>query len=466
MNQLVIMNTVIKYFFIFIAVISTGSSAIAQGIHYQGAARTAEGLPLTNTYIALRATILSEPTYSIEATLYWEVRSLKTNALGMYDFNIGDGKALLSSNNFSSVVWDDNAKYVRIEIDVQNGNNFATSKIVQLSAVPFSMYAKEGGTSGYNYWKAKPENIGKTPEDYFHYLEMLSVLGSGAVKTNNIVDQAITSDKIADQAVNINKLQPGFPGQILMTNNEANAVIWGNLPEVDYNMQGDVIGTLQNNTIKPDAVTTTKIKNQAVTAEKLFGGDGSPNRLAMSNEVGEVTFSDASTIVQNHQLKYSVQNGTHTQVDSVMNGTQTIYKVQVATAKGAAMGNPSSLGLVKEAVVAPAVLIGNDGELLLNDENINQIVKKNNNYTLDATDRIVLGNAVANDITFTLPPAMGIKGRKITIKKLDPNEDFYINVVGDIVGIPPDVAMVYTALPYSGWEFVSDGAQWHITHKF
>ena len=54
------------------------------------------------------------------------------------------------------------------------------------------------------------------------------------------------------------------------------------------------------------------------------------------------------------------------------------------------------------------------------------------------------------------------KGKKYTIKKQDNNEDYYVTVTGNIDGLTE----LYTALPYSGWDLVSDGTKWTITNKF
>lgn len=77
---------------------------------------------------------------------------------------------------------------------------------------------------------------------------------------------------------------------------------------------------------------------------------------------------------------------------------------------------------------------------------------------------VVLGNA-QNDITITLPSATGIKGRKLTIKKSDTANDTYVNVVSAGGSIDGETDL-YTSLPYSGWDFMSDGSNWKIVNKF
>ncbi|TJZ59845.1 hypothetical protein FAZ15_13185 [Sphingobacterium olei] len=93
------------------------------------------------------------------------------------------------------------------------------------------------------------------------------------------------------------------------------------------------------------------------------------------------------------------------------------------------------------------------------------IVETGVDYTAAFKDAVILGDASAGDITIILPEAnIRNKGKKYTIKKEDNNEDGYVNVVGNIIGVSSDG--LYTALPFSGWDLVSDGTRWRIVNKF
>ena len=117
---------------------------------------------------------------------------------------------------------------------------------------------------------------------------------------------------------------------------------------------------------------------------------------------------------------------------------------------------------MKEAATNPTVAVSQTGELSVNLDNLNAIKEVNTDYTVTLEDAILLGNADVGDITITLPDATGNKGKKITIKKQDANEDYYVNVSGSINGLTG----LYTALPHSGWDLVSDGSTWKIVNKF
>ncbi|NGF57503.1 hypothetical protein G5B00_13375 [Parapedobacter sp. SGR-10] len=92
------------------------------------------------------------------------------------------------------------------------------------------------------------------------------------------------------------------------------------------------------------------------------------------------------------------------------------------------------------------------------------IIETDVNYMAKTNDAVILGDASTRDITIVLPtPTSANKGKKYTIKKEDTNEDGYVHVVGNISGV---VSGLYTALPYSGWDLVSDGVSWRIVNKF
>lgn len=159
-------------------------------------------------------------------------------------------------------------------------------------------------------------------------------------------------------------------------------------------------------------------------------------------------------------------DGENTTVTSSIDPTdpnKTNWKVNVATAKGATAGNASTLGVVKEAAVNPSVLINQSGELSVNFEALNGIKQVNQDYNATIGDVVLFADASANTVTISLPNPQNNKGKKFTIKKYDDNENNFVNVSGAIEGVPGGL---YTALPYSGWNFVSDGTVWKIVEKF
>lgn len=164
--------------------------------------------------------------------------------------------------------------------------------------------------------------------------------------------------------------------------------------------------------------------------------------------------------------KISLQDGTNTTVTATTdptNSNHTIYSVNVATAKGAQGSTPATLGVVKEAAQNPTVTINQEGELAVNFNAMNAVKQVNQDYNATLADVILFADASSSTITITLPNPLNNKGKKFTVKKYDSNESNFVNVAGQIEGVSGGL---YTSLPYSGWNFVSDGTVWKIVEKF
>lgn len=70
-----------------------------------------------------------------------------------------------------------------------------------------------------------------------------------------------------------------------------------------------------------------------------------------------------------------------------------------------------------------------------------------------------------NEVTITLPEATNkaFTGKKLTIKKADADNDKAVKVTGTLEG---SLTELYTTLPYSGWDLLSNGKEWKIINKF
>lgn|GEM_PF-1484140 len=155
-------------------------------------------------------------------------------------------------------------------------------------------------------------------------------------------------------------------------------------------------------------------------------------------------------------------DGAHTEVFVNQEGA---YSIDVSIAKGAASGQPSTYGVVREISENPVIRINQEGELSLDTEHLNQIKIVNQDYSALAEDRIIIGEPINADVTITLPDPAGLKGKVFTIKKENTNEEHYVKVMGNIAGLSAN-QILYTAIPTTGWELISDGEQWRITNKF
>lgn len=197
------------------------------------------------------------------------------------------------------------------------------------------------------------------------------------------------------------------------------------------------------------------IKNFETFTTLTLNADG--KTLEYKDEAGNTNTIDLKTVIKNNQDSVTVVDGENTTVTNTVLDNNTEYKVNVATA------TDTNLGVVKQAEENPSILINSAGELSVDLSTVNAIKEISTNYTLTKDDSIILGNAAGGDVTITLPAATATnKGKKVTIKKQDANEHNYVTVTGNIDGL----TQLYTALPYSGWDLVSDGNQWKIVNKF
>ncbi|MDM1046203.1 hypothetical protein HX004_15070, partial [Myroides sp. 1354] len=198
---------------------------------------------------------------------------------------------------------------------------------------------------------------------------------------------------------------------------------------------GENAGTNLNTEVASSLLkdVTLGIADKAVTAGKLDAGTSTSDapRVGIADQDGNVTYQDLQTVVQAEQKTVVLEDGINTKVSSrvdAANPNETIWKVDVANA-------------VKTVATATALV---------------------------AADAVVLvdaNTAPTEGIVITLPTAdQNNKGKKYTIKKLDTNEDGYVVVEGNVAGL--NGKKLETGLPYSGWDFVSDGTQWQIVNKF
>lgn len=248
------------------------------------------------------------------------------------------------------------------------------------------------------------------------------------VTTQSNANKTMVVDDLTGQL----KVAPFKQLSDLNTNVDVNSA--GNTLTVTVNSKTDSTPIINDNTVSITGTTLTSSVN------------------------GVASSVDLKQAIQGGQKTTTVVDGTNTTVTSTVVGDNTEYKVHVPTATN------TVLGVVKEAEMNPTVFINANGELSTNGWAANNIVEVNQNYTITTADVVVLGKATS-DITITLPNPVGIKGRKLTIKKSDTANTTYVNVVtagGSIDGEPD----MYTSLPFTGWDFMSDGTNWKIVNKF
>lgn len=89
------------------------------------------------------------------------------------------------------------------------------------------------------------------------------------------------------------------------------------------------------------------------------------------------------------------------------------------------------------------------------------VLTKTANYTVLGTDDTILANAASGSITMTLPAALGLKGKKITINKIDTSSNAVTIARSGSDLILGETSQVYRT-PYTSVTWISDGvSNWY-----
>lgn len=138
---------------IFVLFLLLSAAALAQmpkAINYQAVARNAAGQALANQSIKVRLSIISSAAGN--PTLYSETRQVTTNALGLFNVQIGGSGALSTSGNFSTINWVNNTteiKSLKVELDINNSGAFTDMGSQSLVTVPYA-FAADAAVNAYN----------------------------------------------------------------------------------------------------------------------------------------------------------------------------------------------------------------------------------------------------------------------------------------------------------------------------
>jgi len=112
-----------------------------QAFKYQAIARDDAGNVLSMWDISLRVSLIQEGTDG--QIVYVETHKAQTNIYGLINLVIGDGDIV--DGDFSSIKWGENRHYIKIEMDIDGGEDYKDVGISQLYAVPYALYAEEAG---------------------------------------------------------------------------------------------------------------------------------------------------------------------------------------------------------------------------------------------------------------------------------------------------------------------------------
>ena len=108
-----------------------------QKMAYQSVVRNASNQIVANQNIGVKISIVEG---SITGTIvYAETHTTTTNANGLFTLEAGGGTP--TTGTFTAINWGNGSHYIKSEIDITGGTNYALSGTMELLSVPYALYA-------------------------------------------------------------------------------------------------------------------------------------------------------------------------------------------------------------------------------------------------------------------------------------------------------------------------------------
>ncbi|MFM2358355.1 MAG: hypothetical protein RLY16_348, partial [Bacteroidota bacterium] len=131
-------------FFWFLFAALYGEAQAPLSFNYQGIARNAAGQPLSNQTMNIKLSIHSGTAAGdIE---YAEVRTITTNAYGLFQVAVGSAGANNTQGSFSAITWHAALKFIQTEILLQGNQTYIDLGTVPLQSVPYALHSREAAS--------------------------------------------------------------------------------------------------------------------------------------------------------------------------------------------------------------------------------------------------------------------------------------------------------------------------------
>ena len=290
-----------KSLIVFFLIIANQFMAQApQGINYQGVARNASGLALSNQNIGLQIDILNGS--SSGTSVYSETFNLTTDANGFFDLIIGTGTPVLGT--FSAIDWaTGNGKWLAVSMDAGGGTSYQLIGTSQLVSVPYALYAKNTALKAGNGIVISNDSIINTGS---HSL----IAGSGITISNDSVinmqpDKIVSIDTIT--GIKVSGSYPTFT----LTNTKPNQVV-----SITAGTGIGISGTYPTFTVNNTAPTGWTINgNAGTTSGTNFIGTTDDNDVVIKRnniQSGLINNSLFNTSWGVRALNYAATGGANT----------------------------------------------------------------------------------------------------------------------------------------------------------
>ena len=111
------------------------------GIHFQAIARDNNGLIIADKKLNIKIGLYTDS--AEDALVYEEIKSIKTNVLGLFFVDIGkaeEGK-VITTISWDKINWEKTIQFIKIEIDPENELQFLSLGFYPINASPYALYA-------------------------------------------------------------------------------------------------------------------------------------------------------------------------------------------------------------------------------------------------------------------------------------------------------------------------------------
>ena len=265
-----------------------------QSFKYQTTVRDNSGNLLSNKLVAFRISLLQGSASG--SVTYAERHTVATNDFGIANFNVGQGSVL--QGVFSSINWGNGPYFMKIELDLNNGTNYAFMGTNQLLSVPYAMYAANSGNA------ADDKDKDSTNE-----IQSLSITGSklNLSKSNSVTIDTDTVNEIQQLSLQSNQLSLSKNGGVInltpyMDNNDSQQL----------SLTGNTLSITKGNSVYLNDVDSTN-ELQKLT---LVG-----DSLMLSNNDGIVDLKKYATDTQTLSLQgttLSISRGNSIQLNGAV----------------------------------------------------------------------------------------------------------------------------------------------------
>ncbi|MBI5218916.1 MAG: tail fiber domain-containing protein [Bacteroidia bacterium] len=274
-----------KKFLVFLISMLISATIFAQSpnaFSYQAVVRNSSGTIIPNQNVSFRINILQGSSTGL--SVYSEEHSATTNPFGLVNLEVGNGTN--PSGNFSTIDWGNNTYYIKVELDINAGNNYSVMGTNQLLSVPYALYSPGNYKAGIGI-SISNDTIKNTLPNQLVTLTN----GNGISVTGTYPDFTITNTN-PDQAITLNGT-----GATMVTGTYPNFTINSTDNNTTYSagtglsLTGDVFSAefgTSASTIAEGNHTHTQLHNQSHTMTSVSDHSANNWNLFYSNGSGQI----------------------------------------------------------------------------------------------------------------------------------------------------------------------------------